>query len=120
MEMKKIYVMPITVVSVFCLASLACAETVTRIVGNRITVRDSRGNQKTVEGIAQGFKVGDRVKLVVRDGRTWLDPQPEPPSPRQIKPAGLKPSVLHGKVHATPEAPPPPPPPPPPDKPKLK
>jgi hypothetical protein len=115
--MKKVFVMPIAVASVLCLASIVCAETITRIAGSRITVRDSRGNEKTIEGTAKGFKVGDKVKLMVRDGRTWLDPQPEPPSPRQIKPTSLDRSTLQKKVHASPEAPPPPPPP---DRPKLK
>lgn len=115
--MKKVLSMTIAVTFVFGLANLAVAETVTRIVGSKITVRDAAGKEKTLESIAKGLKVGDKVKLTVRNGRTWLDPQPEPPYPEQIKPANPGSSVLQKKGHASPEAPYPPPPPP--DKPKL-
>lgn len=115
--MKKRLVMTIAIASVVVLSGLACAETVTRIAGNRITVRDSKGNERTIEGTSKGLKVGDRVRLMSRGGRTWLDPQPEPPSPREIKPANQKPSALNKKLQVTPEAPPPPSPP---DKLKLK
>jgi hypothetical protein len=116
--MKKRLVMAITATSIIGVASLACAETVTRIAGSRITVRDARGNEKTIEGSAKGLKVGDKVRLRVKDGRTWLDPQPEPPRPWQTRQGNMKPSAQRQKVHATPEAPPPPPPPP--GKPQLK
>lgn len=115
--MKKVLIMTIAVTFVFALANLASAETVTRIVGSKITVRDAAGKEKTIESTAKGLKVGDKVKLTVRNGRTWLDPQPEPPSPEQIKPANLGNPVIQKKGFATPEAPYPPPPPP--DKPKL-
>lgn len=118
--MKKFLVMIIAVAFVFGLASLAFSETITRIAGDRITVRDDKGKEKIIKSSANRFKVGDKVKLRVSDGRTWLDPQPEPPKPEPIKPAALGHSDLQKKVRATPEAPPPPPPPPPPDKPKLK
>ena len=101
--MKKVLIMTSAMAIVFGLASLAVAETVTRIVGNKITVRDNAGKVQTIVSTAKGLKVGDKVKLTVRDGRTWLDPQPEPPSPLQIL----------QKTGATPEAPPSP-------KPKLK
>lgn len=112
--MKKVLIMTIATAFVFGLASLAFAEMITRIVGSQITVRDATGNEKTIESNAKGLKVGDKVKLTVRDGRTWLDPQPEPP---MTKPVDLKSSVLQKKGHASPEAPPPPPPP---DSQKLK
>ncbi len=118
--MKKLIVLAIAMALSCALATLAFAETITRISGNRITVRDDSGREKTVMGSAKGLKVGDRVKLNVKNGRTWLDPQPEPPSPKKIKPYPLKPSALKNKAPASPEAPPPPPPPPPPDKPKMK
>ncbi|MRR57888.1 MAG: hypothetical protein EG824_06730 [Deltaproteobacteria bacterium] len=114
--MKKILIMAIAVVVVFGLGRLATAETITRIVGSKITVRDAMGKEKTIESTVQGLRVGDKVKLTVRNGRTWLDPQPEPPLPERSKPANLKKSVPQNKVPATPEAPPPPPPP---DRPKL-
>jgi hypothetical protein len=111
--MKKVFIVTIAIAFVFGLASLAVAETITRIVGNQITVKDATGKEKTIESTAKGLKVGDKVKLTVRGGRTWLDPQPEPP---MTKPVDLKSSVLQKKGHASPEAPPPPPPP---DRPKL-
>jgi len=118
--MKKLIVLTIAAAFSFSMATLAFAETITRISGDRITVRDNAGKEKTVVGNAHGLKVGDRVKLNERNGRTWLDPQPEPPSPKKIKKHPLKPSALGNRAPATPEAPPPPPPPPPPDKPKMK
>ncbi len=117
--MMKFVVLAIAAAFTFALATLAFAETITRISGNRMTVRDNMGNEKTVVGNAQGLKVGDRVKLNVKNGRTWLDPQPEPPSPKKTKPYPLKPLALKNKAPASPEAPPPPPPPPP-GKPELK
>lgn len=68
--MKKRLVMTIAIASVVVLSGLACAETVTRIAGNRIRVRDSRGNERTIEGTSKGLKVGDRVRLMSRGGRT--------------------------------------------------
>lgn len=114
--MKKVLIMTIAMAFVFGLSSLAFAEMVTRIVGSKITVRDATGKESTIESTAKGLKVGDKVKLTVRNGRTWLDPQPEPPIPEWSKPANLKKSVPLNKAPATPEAPPPPPPP---EKPKL-
>lgn len=114
--MKKVLVLTIAGAFTFSLAGLTFADTITRISGNRITARDSMGREKTVEGRAKGFKVGDKVK--VKNGRIWLDPQPEPPAPRKVNPAALKNPGLKNKAPASPEAPPPPPPPP--DKPKMK
>lgn len=114
--MKKVLIITIAMAFVFGLASLAVAETVTRIVGNQITVRDATGKEKTIESTVKGLKVGDTVKLSVIDGRTWINPQPEPPGYQRIKPANPGSSVLQKKGHASPEAPPPPPPP---EKPKL-
>lgn len=109
--MKKILILIFVGTFVFSLTSLALAETVTKIVGNKVTVADDMGREKIIEGNVKGLKVGDKVKLTVKDGRTWLNPQPEPPKPIQIKPADLENSVLQKKAHGTPEAPPPPPPP---------
>lgn len=114
--MKKVLIMTISMAFVFGMANLAVAETITRIVGNQITVKDATGKAKTIESTVKGLKVGDTVKLSVIDGRTWINPQPEPPGYQRIKPANLGSSVLQKKGHASPEAPPPPPPP---DKPKL-
>lgn len=114
--MKKLRSVAIAVAFVFGVGSLASAETITRIAGSKITVRDDAGNEKTVESTVPGLKVGDKVRLTVRNGRTWLNPQPEPPSPVQVNPAGMKRSVLEKKGYASPEAPPPPPPP---ERPKL-
>lgn len=115
--MKKVLIMAMAVAFVFSLASLSSAETITRIVGSKITVRDAAGREQTIESTVKGLKVGDKVKLTVRNGRTWLDPQPEPPIPEWSKPANLGNPVMQKKEFATPEAPYPPPPPP--DKPKL-
>ncbi|RQW85295.1 MAG: hypothetical protein EHM79_12060 [Geobacter sp.] len=84
--MKKVLIMTIAMACVFGLASLAVAETVTRIVGNQITVKDATGKEKTIASTVKGLKVGDTVKLKVIDGRTWINPQPEPPGNQQIKP----------------------------------
>lgn len=110
-EMKKILILIFMGTFVVSLTSLAWAETITKIVGNKVTVADDMGKEKTIEGIFKGLKVGDKVKLTVKDGRTWLNPQPEPPIPSQIKPGDMKSSVQKNKVPSTPEAPPPPPPP---------
>jgi hypothetical protein len=114
--MKKILSMTIAVTFVFGLANLAVAETVTRIVGSKITVRDGTGKEKTIESTVKGLKVGDTVKLSVIDGRTWINPQPEPPGNQQIKSANVGCPIIQKKGHASPEAPPPPPPP---ERPKL-
>jgi len=109
--MKKVLSTAIAVTLVFGLAILASAETVTRIVGNQITVRDAAGKEQTIESTVKGLKVGSKVKLSVIDGRTWINPQPEPPGNQKISPANMGNSVLQKKGHASPEAPPPPPPP---------
>jgi hypothetical protein len=110
-EMKKILVLIFVLSFVFGLESFTLAEKVTKIVGNKVTVMDDMGKEKTIEGNVKGLKVGDKVKLTVKDGRTWLNPQPEPPKPVQMKPADIENSVLQKKASGTPEAPPPPPPP---------
>ncbi len=100
-EMKKVFIMIAVAAFVLGLSTLSLADTVTKISGNTITVVDGTGKAKTIESNVQGLKVGDKVKVTTRNGRTWLDPQPEPPAP----------AALQEKVKATPEAPPPPPPP---------
>ena len=121
--MKKILVLLSVAVFVVGLAGLAFAETVTKIVGNNVTVRDDMGREKTIESHLKGLKVGDKVKLTAKDGLTWLNPQPEPPKPpdptklEKIKPVDLKNSVLQKKGISTPEQPTPPPPS---ESPKLK
>jgi hypothetical protein len=108
--MKKLCMMILAMT--FCLAKLADSETITKIVGSKITVKDDVGIENTIESAAQGLKVGDKVTLTVKDGRTWLNPQPEPPKPVKVNPTELKGSALQTKgAYATPEAPPPPPPP---------
>ncbi len=84
--MKNVFVMIIAAAFVFCLSSQSFAETITKIAGNKITIMNDRGKTKTIESNAEGLKVGDKVKLITKDGRTWLNPQPEPPAPvRQDK-----------------------------------
>lgn len=61
--------------------------TIIKIEGNKITVRDDKGMDKLVTGNFFGLKIGDKVKVTTRDGRTWLNPQPEPPMPAKTKPA---------------------------------
>jgi hypothetical protein len=70
--------------------------TIVKIDGKKITVRDGKGMERIVTGTIVGLKIGDKVKVTTRDGLTWLNPQPEPPSP-QVK----------GQIKATstPEAP---------------
>lgn len=55
--------------------------TITKIEGTRITVKNVNGIEKIVTGNFQGLKIGDKVKVTTREGRTWLNPQPEPPKP---------------------------------------
>lgn len=57
--------------------------TITKIEGTKITVKNSNGVEKIVTGNFQGLKIGAKVKVTTRDGRTWLNPQPEPPSPKK-------------------------------------
>ena len=67
-------------------ASIAVNEsyigTIIKIEGNKISVRDDKGIVKIVTGNILGLKIGSKVKVSTRDGRTWLNPQPEPPSPK--------------------------------------
>lgn len=94
--MKKSFIMIIAVAFVFGLSSMAFADTITKIAGNKITVMDDAGKVRTIESKVKGLKVGDKVKVTTRDGLTWLNPQPEPPSP-QVK--------GQGTATSTPEAP---------------
>ncbi len=79
--MKNIFTMTIAVAFVFSLFSLALAETVTKIAGNKITLMDNTGKLKTIETHSKGIKVGDKVTVMTRDGQTLLRPQLEPPTP---------------------------------------
>lgn len=56
--------------------------TIIKIEGNKITVRNNSGLERIVTGDSAGLKIGNKVKVSTRDGRTWLNPQPEPPSPK--------------------------------------
>jgi hypothetical protein len=106
--MKKIFIMIIAVVFVFGLSSLAFADTVTKIAGNKITVMDDTGKLKTIESNIKGLKVGDKVKVTMKNGLTWLNPQPEPPKPAvEVNPKG---SMQKNATPTTPEQPTPPPP----------
>jgi hypothetical protein len=60
--------------------------TIIKIEGNHITVRNERGVDSTITGSFVGLKIGSKVKVTTRDGRTWLNPQPEPPLPAKAKP----------------------------------
>lgn len=93
--MKKIFIMTIAVAFVFGLSSLAFADTITKIAGNKITVMDDTGKSRTIESNVKGLKVGDKVKITTKNGLTWLNPQPEPPAPKYNPAAGT----------STPEAP---------------
>ena len=69
--------------------------TITKIDGARITVKNDNGVEKIVTGNFQGIKIGSRVKVTTKNGRTWLNPQPEPPFP----------SVKQKKLQEKPQAP---------------
>jgi hypothetical protein len=69
--------------------------TIVKIEGDKISVRNNMGIVKIVTGDIAGLKIGSKVKVSTRDGRTWLNPQPEPPSPKYNPAAGT----------STPEAP---------------
>lgn len=101
--MKKFVVMIIAVTFIFCLSGLSFADTITKIEGNKITVMDDTGKTKTIESNAKGLKVGDKVRIKMKNGINWLDPQPEPPMDLKAKAKGIN------KAPSTPEAPPPPP-----------
>jgi hypothetical protein len=73
--------------------------TIVKIEGNKISVRNNMGIVKIVTAEIAGLKIGSKVKVSTRDGRTWLNPQPEPPSPKYNPAAG----------GTTPETPGPPP-----------
>ena len=60
--------------------------TIIKIEGNKITVRNETGMEKIITGNFTGLKIGGKVKVTARDGRTWLNPQPEPPLPANAKP----------------------------------
>lgn len=60
--------------------------TIVKIEGNKITVRNETGAEKIITGNFPGLKPGSRVKVTTRDGRTWLNPQPEPPVPLKSTP----------------------------------
>lgn len=62
--------------------------TIIKIEGNKITVRNDNGIEKIVTGAAAGLKIGSKVKVTTRKGLTWLNPQPEPPSPKYNPAAG--------------------------------
>jgi hypothetical protein len=82
--------------------------TIIKIDGAKITVMDDKGGEKIVTGIIAGLKTGGKVKVTTRNGRTWLNPQPEPPKPAvEISPRG---SIQKNAVPTTPEQPTPPPP----------
>lgn len=98
--MKKFVVMIIAAVFVFAVSGMSFAETITKIEGNKITVMDSAGKTKTVISDLKGLKVGDKVRVITEKGRTWLNPQPEPP---MMKGKGLN------QGPTTPEQPTPPP-----------
>jgi hypothetical protein len=54
-----------------------------------IKIKDygGRGDIKKIIAVNfPGLKIGGKVKVTTRDGRTWLNPQPEPPLPAKAKP----------------------------------
>lgn len=62
-----------------------CTGTIIKIIGTKITVRDDKGKERIIESNRPGLKIGDKVKVTTRNGLTWLNPQPEPPVPAQMK-----------------------------------
>jgi hypothetical protein len=58
--------------------------TIIKIEGTKITVKNSNGVEKIITGNFQGLKIGGKVKVTTQNGRTWLNPQPEPPKPAAI------------------------------------
>lgn len=67
--MKKLIALLVAVVFTLSLTVVAFAEegTITKIDGNKITVKDAKGKETTVEGDAKGLKVGDKV--TIKDGK---------------------------------------------------
>lgn len=70
-EMKKVIALLVAVLFTLSLTAFAFASevqgTVSKIDGNKITVKDSAGKEVTAEGDAKGLKVGDKV--TVKDGK---------------------------------------------------
>jgi outer membrane lipoprotein SlyB len=69
--MKKILVLLVAVIFTVAVAGISFAADVkgaiSKIEGNKITVKAADGKETTVEGDAKGFKVGD--KIMVKDGK---------------------------------------------------
>lgn len=69
--MRKAIALIITILFTLSLTAFAFASdvqgTISKIDGNKITVKDSAGKETTAEGDAKGLKVGDKV--TVKDGK---------------------------------------------------
>ena len=69
--MKKILVLLVALVFTLGVVGLSFAAdmkgTVSKIEGNKITVKGADGKETTVEGDAKGCKVGDKV--TIKDGK---------------------------------------------------
>lgn len=107
--MKKGSMMMLLLALLFGLASVGFAATVTKVDGDKITVKDDKGVEKIFTGNKAGLKIGDTV--TVKDGKVIktgssrassnLNPQPEPPTPTSAFPKGPD----QKKMTSTPEAP---------------
>ncbi|MCX8028187.1 MAG: hypothetical protein N3A62_10110 [Thermodesulfovibrionales bacterium] len=69
--MKKVLALIIAVIFTLTLTVFAFAAetkgTISKIDGNKITVKDEAGKESTIEGDAKGLKVGDKV--TIKDGK---------------------------------------------------
>jgi len=69
--MKKVLVVLVAILFTVAVAGISFAADVkgviSKIEGNKITVKAADGKETTVEGDAKGLKVGDKV--VVKDGK---------------------------------------------------
>jgi hypothetical protein len=70
-KMKRFIALLVVIVFTLTLSMVAFAAdvsgTVSKIDGKKITVKDDKGKETTVEGDATGLKVGDKV--TIKDGK---------------------------------------------------
>jgi len=62
-----------------------CTGTIIKISAPRSPSETTKEKKESSKAIGRVLKIGDKVKVTTRNGLTWLNPQPEPPVPAQMK-----------------------------------